>query len=225
MRVEQRLTRRQALGAGIGGAAILGFGLGFAPRGHHAAHGYGPLGAADAEGISVPEGFRSRLLARSGEPVPGSALPFHSTPDGAATFPTRDGGWIYVSNSEGTPGAVGALRLDAHGEPVGYRHIAEKTSYNCSGGATPWNTWLSCEEVPFGQVWECDPYGRRKAVARPALGLFKHEAVAVDPVGRKIYMTEDIPDGRLYRFTPRRWGRLDEGLLEVAGVRGNQVIW
>ena len=241
MSVDQsaRLSRRQLVGAGIGGAAAIGLGAGFLPDllGHRSASvparaargslpsGYGPLSAPDAHGISVPKGFSSRLVARSGRPVAASSLPLHPSPDGAATFPTGDGGWIYVSNSEGTPGTVGALRFSASGEPVGYQRIAEHTSYNCSGGATPWKTWLSCEEVPFGQVWECDPYGRRDPVARPALGLFKHEAVAVDPVGRRLYMTEDIPDGRLYRFTPARWGRLDKGLLEVAGVRGDQVRW
>ena len=33
------------------------------------------------------------------------------------------------------------------------------------------------------------------------LGHFKHEAAAVDPVRRRIYLSEDQPDGCLYRFT------------------------
>ena len=37
---------------------------------------------------------------------------------------------------------------------------------------------------------------------RPALGAFNHEAACVDPVGRHLYLTEDQPDGALYRFTP-----------------------
>jgi secreted PhoX family phosphatase len=214
------------LGAGVLGAAALGFGAALprAARNHHPS-GYGPLGAPDANGIRLPDGFQARLVARTGKPVDGSQVPFHPDPDGAATFAAPDGGWVYVSNSEGTPGSVGAIRFDAGGTATRYTRIAEKTSYNCSGGATPWNTWLSCEEVPYGQVWECDPFGRRPAVARPALGLFKHEAVAVDPRTRKLYMTEDIPDGRLYRFTPDRWGDLRSGLLEVARVDGRQVSW
>jgi secreted PhoX family phosphatase len=231
------LSRRQLIGAGIGGTAALGLGISLIPglfrpaasRPSRAARpspsGYGPLGAPDANGIRLPDGFEARVVARSGRAVGGSAQPFHRDPDGAAVFAAPGGGWVYVSNSEGTPGAVGALRFGPGGEPAGYGRIAEGTAYNCSGGATPWNTWLSCEEVPFGGVWECDPFGRRAAVRRPALGLFKHEAVAVDPVGRHLYMTEDIPDGRLYRFKPRHWGRLDAGLLEVATVRGERVTW
>jgi uncharacterized protein len=221
-----RLSRRQLLGAGAVGAAALGIGAAL-PRAarNHSPSGYGPLGAPDANGIRLPDGFEARLIAKTGEPVAGSSAPFHPDPDGAAVFASPDGRWVYASNSEGTPGSVGAIRFDADGQPTGYRRIAEKTAYNCSGGATPWNTWLSCEEVPFGQVWECDPFGRRPAVARPALGLFKHEAVAVDPQTRKLYMTEDISDGRLYRFTPRRWGDLSNGRLEVARVEGERVSW
>ena len=223
-----RLSRRQLLGAGALGAAALGLGIGAAlPRAarNRPPSGYGPLGAPDANGIRLPDGFEARLVARTGRPVAGSQLPFHPDPDGAAVFAAKDGGWVYVSNSEGTPGSVGAIPFAASGAATGYRRIAHGTSYNCSGGATPWNTWLSCEEVPYGQVWECDPFGRRRAVARPALGLFKHEAVAVDPVEHRLYMTEDIPDGRLYRFTPRRWGDLGSGLLQVARVDGRRVEW
>jgi secreted PhoX family phosphatase len=222
-----RLSRRQLLGAGAVGAAALGLGAALprAARTPSSLSGYGPLGAPDANGIRLPDGFRARLIARTGEPVAGSQLPFHPDPDGAAVFAAPGGGWVYASNSEGTPGSVGAIAFDARGQATSYRRIAEKTSYNCSGGATPWNTWLSCEEVPYGQVWECDPFGRRPAVARPALGLFKHEAVAVDPVSKTLYMTEDIPDGRLYRFKPERWGDLSAGRLEVARVDGRNVSW
>jgi secreted PhoX family phosphatase len=225
------------IGSAAGGAAAIGLGAAFIPdligggaasklkTAARARTGYGPLRPPDANGIRLPEGFSARLVARSGDPVAGSSRTFHPDPDGAATFAAPGGGWVYVSNSEGTPGSVGAIRFGPDGAPTGFQEIAKGTAYNCSGGATPWNTWLSCEEVPFGRVWECDPFARRSAVPRPALGLFKHEAVAVDPVARRLYMTEDLPDGRFYRFTPARWGRLDRGVLEVATVRGRRVEW
>ena len=56
------------------------------------------------------------------------------------------------------------------------------------------------------------------------MGVFKHEAAAVDPHERRVYMTEDLIDGRFYRFTPGAGATSREGLLEVASVdSGGQV--
>lgn len=65
--------------------------------------------------------------------------------------------------------------------------------------------------------------GRNASKRRPALGLFKHEAVAVDPIHGQLYLTEGESDGRLYRFTPSYLSGdghplLDVGSLEVAVV-------
>jgi len=118
------------------------------------------------------------------------------------------------------------MRFDASGRTHSAYRILDGTTQNCSGGGTPWGTWLSCEEVMGGLVWECDPAGRRRALSRPAMGVFKHEAAAVDPHGRRIYLTEDLMDGGLYRFTPTRWHDLSDGLLEIATVgRGGAVSW
>jgi secreted PhoX family phosphatase len=58
------------------------------------------------------------------------------------------------------------------------------------------------------------------------MGIFKHEAAAVDPRGKCVYMTEDLIDGGLYRFTPKRWPDLSAGLLEIAKVgSGGSVKW
>ena len=193
----------------------------------------GPLAdVPDANGLRLPQGFVSKVLAQSGQRVANSDYVWHRAPDGGATFMTPDGGWIYVSNSEvsGT-GGVGAIRFGADGTLLSAYRTLSGSDRNCAGGPTPWHSWLSGEEHSAGRIWETDPYGERSAVARPALGVFTHEAVAVDDVRQQIYMTEDLPDGRLYRFTPEQLTPLghpilSSGTLEVAQVMsGGGVVW
>jgi secreted PhoX family phosphatase len=186
---------------------------------------YGPLGEPDANGVRLPAGFSSRVVATTGSLV--GAYVWHPAPDGGACFPTDDGGWIYVSNSEvPVVGGAGALRFRADGTIVGGHRILLGTSVNCAGGPTPWGTWLSCEEHEAGLVWECDPAGLTPARPRPALGTFKHEAAAVDPVRGHVYLTEDAGDGCFRRFTPTTPGDLADGVLESASVgQDGTVIW
>ena len=182
----------------------------------------GPLQDADENGVRLPVGFTSRVVARTGETVEGSSYTWHPSPDGGAVFVTEDGGYIYVSNSEHAPGGVGAIRFSSDGEIAdAYSILDEPTLVNCAGGITPWGTWLSCEEVPLGRVYECDPTGSATAILRPEMGIFEHEAAAIDEANRHAYMTEDVPDGRFYRFVYDSDGDLSSGELQVAEVMGD----
>lgn len=89
------------------------------------------------------------------------------------------------------------------------------TLLNCAGGPTPWGSWLSGEEGVFdlaeiggklhGFLFEVPASGDASAVPLTAMGLFKHEAAAVDPGTGIVYLTEDNGDhSGLYRFLPER---------------------
>lgn len=220
------LSRRGFIRLGASGGVALGFGLlggaTVVPAARAAGVAdFGPLGPPDENGLRLPPGFRSRIVAETGKPVGGTDHRWHAAPDGGATFATEDGGWIYVSNSEsgGGSGGAGAIRFAPDGTIRDAYPILSGTSRNCGGGPTPWGTWLSCEEQPAGRVWECDPTTKGPhGIVRPALGAFAHEAVAVDPIERCLYLTEDAPDGVLYRFTPTRYPDLSTGLLEAAEI-------
>ncbi|CAA0080666.1 Uncharacterised protein [Zhongshania aliphaticivorans] len=160
---------------------------------------------------------------------------WHSDPDGGGTFRTEDGGWIYVSNSEARDlttvralnptgvflsnldretaeflppffgGGVSALRFDVEGNLVDAYPCQRGTTTNCSGGATPWGTWINGEEIWDGKMFECSPLrDGGEYVELPRFGRKAHEMVAVDADNRAIYHTEDI-DTETDRFYRTLW--------------------
>lgn len=108
------------------------------------------------------------------------------------------------------------------------------TLRNCSGGLTPWGSWITCEETNIlaGGDFEKDhgycfevPASEQIGLALPvpikAMGRFNHEAVAVDPASGIVYLTEDRGDGLIYRYIPNEPGKLiNGGKLQALAVAG-----
>jgi secreted PhoX family phosphatase len=134
---------------------------------------------------------------------------------------------IYDRGRQDNPalGSVTALVYDTNSRELKQQFLTlAGTLVNCSGGVTPWNSWLSCEEIfqntglrfakNHGYVFEI-PASVEPKVTRPiplkAMGRFVHESAAVDLRTNIIYQTEDQTDCLVYRFLPKRPGRLEEG--------------
>src|SRR5688500_5511057 len=110
MRRPHQLNRREALRLGFQSLGVLAVGPKLIACGGPAnvppvlvsnLSNIGPLGEPDRNGVRLPEGFTSRIVGFSGEAVLGEgSYVWHQAPDGGACYPTEDGGWIYVSNSE-----------------------------------------------------------------------------------------------------------------------------
>ena len=152
-------------------------------------------------------------------------------------LPRVDPAMLYDVGRQGVPALGGTTTVvydPSSGEVVRHFLSIAGTGRNCAGGRTPWNTWVTCEEwtqrandrcaADHGWCFEV-PASSRPHLTPPrplkAMGRFNHEAVAVAPDGRCVYLTEDRNDGVLYRFVPNEPGRLAPGgRLQAMVVEG-----
>jgi secreted PhoX family phosphatase len=207
---------------------------------------YGPLVAVKdrttgLELLKLPEGFEYVSYGWTGDPMSdGRATP--GAHDGMAAFrvgPTRvalvrnheqgafSGAFTDAAYDPMANGGTTNLTFDpVRGRFLDSRASLSGTIRNCAGGPTPWGSWLSCEEttvvngaVRHGYVFEVPRDGVSSAQPYREMGRFSHEAVAVDPRTGWVYETEDANPAGLYRFRPRRRGRLgDGGVLEMLAI-------
>ncbi len=215
--------------------------------------GYGPLQRDPAGMLDLPDGFTYRIISQFEQPM-SDGLVVPDRADGMGAFKGRNGRIILVRNHEmqvkhtatsavregskqpkkafdrtpdgaALPGGTTTLVYDpARGVVESQWLSLAGTIRNCSGGVTPWGSWLSCEEdvsragkggitQDHGYVFEvlARQRGLTKPVPLKAMGRFNHEATVVDPATGIAYLTEDRDDGLLYRFLPNRKGQLAKG--------------
>jgi uncharacterized protein len=199
--------------------------------------GYGPLAPVldETTGLPLlllPEGFRYLSFGWTGDPL-ANGTPTPSSHDGMAAFSAGGHRVRLVRNherSEGTPfsstaydpgAGGGTTTVDFDGKAGAFidaRDSLSGTIRNCAGGATPWNSWLSCEEttlfttMPHGYIFDVPVDGYGDPIPIRDMGRFSHEAVAVDPVTGYIYETEDAGStSGFYRYVPYHRNRPAEG--------------
>jgi secreted PhoX family phosphatase len=215
----------------------------------------------------LPPGFAYRSFHDTESPVTlddGTVLPGRH--DGMAAFRGRHGRIVLVRNHEvNNPGpafgdatkaydpmaqgGTATVEVTRFGEVQSAFTSLNGTQMNCSGGAMPWGSWISCEEtvngpdvgpdftgasnVPLterhGFVFEVPAGAGKQSNREPVTkaGRFLHEAVAFDPLGGTLYMTEDnfgFASG-FYRYKPRRHPLLtgslrNDGRLQMLAVVG-----
>jgi uncharacterized protein len=217
--------------------------------------GFGPL-QKDPKGIfDLPKGFQYRAFSKMGDTMTdGSIVPTYH--DGMAAFAGANGTTVLIRNHELTPqhpnqviapetkmydklakGGTTTLIIDQNRQLVKHYVSLAGTSRNCAGGATPWNSWISCEEDT--STPQLNPVSKKHGynfevkasdgliapVPLIAMGRFNHEAIAVDPKTGYVYQTEDKTDSCIYRFKPKEYGNLKAGgVLEALVIKGKPKL-
>ena len=202
------------------------------PSRQRGAGDYGPLVPAvdEATGLTLlalPEGFTYHSYGWTGQ-IMGDGQPTPTDHDGMAVVDKRGTRIALVRNQELSAGVStqamvpgGMYDLAQYGGTTNLVFDRRRGTFvddwaslggtirNCAGGATPWGSWISCEEtfapwstaqINHGYIFDVPGFGTSNGSPIRAAGRFSHEAVAVDRRTGIVYETEDATPSALYAY-------------------------
>jgi hypothetical protein len=224
--------------------------------------GYGPLQPDPKKLLDLPKGFKYQVISSFHDAMSdGFHVPDRA--DGMGCIALPEGKVALIRNHELKPNhllsqpesmqklkselaydtSVDGIALPGGTSTIIYNMATQQverqylsligTIRNCSGGITPWGSWLSCEESvatadantqqDHGYIFEVPANGNGLTPAIPLkeMGRFNHEAACVDPETGIVYLTEDRGDSLFYRFIPNVYGKLSKGgKLQALSIKG-----
>ena len=197
--------------------------------------GYGPLKPDLKKLLDLPNGFKYQVISSFSD-VMSDGVHVPDKADGMGCFALSEGKVALVRNHElkpsdlskqpeslqrlktersydsssngiTLPGGTSTIIYNMETREVEKQYLSLiGTIRNCSGGVTPWGSWLSCEESvtkasadfkrDHGYIFEvpANAKGLVEPIPLKAMGRFNHDAACVDPSTGIVYLTEDRGD-------------------------------
>ena len=141
----------------------------------------------------------------------------------------RAGRYLIRTHEVGGNGAVSVVDLQTGRSEV----VAQDAGFRRLDGIdwTPWGTVLFAEETVGGRLFEGffdakDPFAEMKWVARPELGILRHEGIGA--TNQAVFVIDEFNGGSIFKFEPTQRGDLSDGqlyALKLTGLTDAEQVW